>query len=260
MPPILDSPTLFFAFLAIGPAAAWIVSIAGWMITDDVGLFEGLFGIGTVFGLFILAISTAEPFLSMAAVTALVIAAVLYPLVRVALYTRAHVRIDIELMWSAYRLLDAKRTNVGAKVQLAKMCYKRGLNGPAIALLKAAVESAPEMLKDERKVLRLWESEHGPKVAQYDVRCPKCGRPNAATSRYCRKCGTAHLIQLAGGTWLGSGVALRAFWIWVVSVAAFVLAPALAVTLPPVVAIMSVVGVLVVSGVMFFRVLRGYQT
>jgi hypothetical protein len=254
---ILHNPGLILGFFALFPAALWVVTLVGWMITDEIGMLEGIFGISAVLALLFITAQVKEPFFGMMAVLALMVAGILYPVIRSAMSSRAHLQIDMDLMWAAYRLLDARRTNVGAKVQLAKLCYKRGLTASAIALLRDAVDSAPELLKDEKKVLQLWESEQarmGPTPSF--LQCPKCLSPNTINSRYCRHCGVAILLHLAGRSWIQNTILLNAFYIWAITVAALVLVPYALHALPPVYAAIAIILILVMSTLLFYRILR----
>lgn len=253
---ILDNPILPFAVVSMIPAVAWTVSIVGWMISDEVGSLEGTFSIGLVFSLCVLAITTTEVMVSMAACFSLLIAGAIYPLVKVHLHRRAHLMIDLDIMRSAYRQLDAKSTNVGAKVQLAKMCYKRGLIGPALALMKEAVADAPTALQDEKRTVDVWESMHGKSLSDREIRCPRCSATNKPSERYCRHCKSALLINLAGGGQLMNGTPLRVFWVWVVAVATLIVAPALAIVLPPTYSIPAMAGLLLLSAIVLYRILR----
>ncbi len=260
MPPsenILQNPGLIFGLLALIPATLWTVTLVGWMITDEIGVIEGIFGISAVLALLFITAQTKEPLFGITAVLALAVAGILFPFFQRAMSSRAHLQIDMDLMWAAYRLLDAKRTNVGAKVQLAKLCYKRGLLTPAIALLRDAVESAPELLKDEKKVLRIWESEQARAgSAQNVLQCPKCHFNNTVNSRYCRHCGSAILLHLAGGSWIQNNLVLNAFYIWAITVAALILAPYALHTLPPIYAALAIFVILTMSTLLFYRLLR----
>lgn len=253
---VLENPILPFAVVSMIPAVAWMVSIVGWMISDEVGSLEGSFSIGLVFSLCILAITTTEVMVSMAASFSLLIAGAIYPLVRVHLHRRAHLMIDMDIMRSAYRQLDARSTNVGAKVQLAKICYKRRLIGPALALMKEAVADAPTALQDEKRTIEVWEAMHGRSLSARDIHCPRCSAPNKPSERYCRRCKSALLIGLARGGQLMDGTPLRVFWVWVIAVATLILAPALAIILPRGVAIPSILALLVLSGLLLYRILR----
>jgi len=252
----LSNPVLPFAIVSMIPAIIWVASIIGWMIADEVGTFEGLFSIGLVFGLCVLAVTTSEVMVSMSACFSLLIAGAIYPLVKYHLNQRAHLMIDIDIMRSAYRQLDTKATNVGAKVQLARMCYKRGVIGPAVAIMREAVESAPNVLEDEKRTLNAWESLHGKSVAEREVRCTKCFATNAPNTRYCKKCGTALLINLAGGGKALDGTPLRVFWVWLVAVSTLVMAPGLAIALPLGFAVPAIIALLILSALLLYRILR----
>jgi hypothetical protein len=256
---LLENPILPIAAISIFPAALWVVTIVGWLIGEEIGTFEGTFAIGLVFGLALLAIRSSDPMISLAACVSLVISGGVFPFIRTALNRREHLMIDIGQMKSAYRQLDAKATNVGAKVQLAKMCYRRGLHSSAMALMEEAVSAAPDLLEDEKRMLRTWESEHGPTAKERDVRCPKCMAMNRSSVRYCKRCGTALLISLAGGAALLRGEPLRVFWMWTIAAAVLVVCPALALTLEPVPAILAVSLILLLSGILFYRILRSFK-
>lgn len=254
---VLQNPGVIFGLLTLLPAALWTVTLVGWMITDEIGVFEGIFGIGAVLALLFVSAQAKEPVFGILAVLALVTAGILYPLIRSAISSRAHLQIDMDLMWSAYRLLDNKRTNVGAKVQLAKLCYKRGLIAPAVALLRDAIDVAPDLLKDERKTLRLWESElaHTGTTPNY-LQCPRCRHHNAINSRYCRHCGSAILLHLAGGSWIQNTLLLNAFYIWAITSAALILVPYALHALSPVYASLVIFAILAMSLLLFYRILR----
>ncbi len=256
MESVLENPVLPFAIVSMIPAAAWVVSIIGWMISDEIGNVEGFFSIGLVFGLCVLAVTTSHVAIAMAACFSLLVAGGMYPLVRGQLNRRAHLMIDLDIMRSAYRQLDTKNTNVGAKVQLARMCYKRGMVGSAVALMDEAVGVAPNLLEDERRTLESWRALHGKTVSQRDVRCPKCNATNKPSERYCQHCKVALLINLAGGGQVLKGTPLKVFWLWLVAVASLVVAPALAFSLAAAYAVPAILGLLTLSGLVLYRILR----
>lgn len=253
-----EDPKFFFTIAAIIPTAVWVVAIVGWLIADEVSPIEGIIALLMVVGIYILVVKADEPMVSLGAAMGLIVGGALYPLTRSALNARAHIKIDVDMMKAAYRMLDAKEANVGAKVQLSKLCYKRGLIGPAIALLDDAVNSAPALLEDERKLLTKWQSDHK-HLQSRELRCPRCTAVNPAANRYCQRCGTATLLKLAGGGLILSGTPLKAFWIWVLTVSALVGVPFLASSLSPGLAALTIVLVFLASGLLFYRILRGTE-
>lgn len=223
------------------------------MITDEVGAVEGWVGIGIVIGLQVLAFTATKEFVSAGSAASLWLAGVIYPFVRVGLTNRANLQIDVDIMEAAYRQLDEKQTNVGAKVQLAKVLHRRGQYISALTLLTDAVEASGDGLEDEKRVLRNWESQHGKASRSRRVRCPRCNAMTPGSERYCRNCAGPVLIYLAGGLNILSTAPLKMFYIWAAAVCMVIVAPGLAMTLPLPVAIGSIVGIVLIALYLMYR-------
>ncbi|MFN8139164.1 MAG: hypothetical protein U0R49_05150 [Fimbriimonadales bacterium] len=247
------APSFLYGFACILPAAIWIFSLVGWMIQDEIGPLEGWISIGVVLGLVVMAFTSKNETFSLISATSLWLGGAIYPFVKIAHTNRENLKIDVELMQAAYSQLDQKNNNVGAKVQLAKLLYKRGAYAHAIHLLTEATSAAPELLDEERRTLRMWESLHGKVAESRQIRCPKCSKLTPGTERYCRGCTGPVLIYAAGGLNVMSTAPMKMFYIWAAAVSIIVLVPGLAMTLPAGVAIGCILAVVAVALILILR-------
>ncbi len=243
--------------LSILPAAVWAFALVGWMITDEIGSVEGWTGIGAVVGLVVVAFTTKIELLSLGACIGLWVAGVLYPLIRLGMINRANLQIDVEIMESAYRQLDEKNNDIGAKVQLARVLYKRGAHATAIGLLAEAVQSGPEGMDQEARTLRIWQSLHGESPKGRKIRCLRCGGLTPANERYCRKCTGPVLIYEAGGLNVLRTAPLKMFYVWLITVSLVILAPGFAVALPFPVAAACILALVLLAVLLMHRTARG---
>lgn len=256
MPRVLDDPTFLPAFLCAGPVVLWVMTLVSWMIQDELNPLEGALAIGMIVGLCFMGIASRIEWVAYGLLVGMIGGGVMLPLIRRRLHESAHAKIDVETIAQCYRSLDSNYRNIGAKVQLSRMCYRRKLYGPAMALMAEVISEAGEAIDSEKWTLSIWEKDHGRDLANHRIRCPKCLSWNAPSIRYCGHCGAAVLLLMSQGQ-LGRWVVLRgALWLWVIALAFLALSPYIVVTFSPMVAGAVIVLGLLLSGFLFVRILR----
>lgn len=256
---MIDSPgsilSLVGCFVWI-PIAVWVYSLIAWSITGEIEPLTGLAGafLGIVVGVAIMLQPNEQltPLLIMA-VFSMVVA---FPALRSYHTKREFAKIDLESMEDAYEQLSLRSGNLGAAMRIARIAYRRGWVGHAIAVAEPVVGAFPkEIVSDELRELRSWKAMLQPHH-QHSLSCMECGVANPPGQLWCSKCGAPVLLAHARGAWLGSRSARRLLAAWLAGIASLVGIPLAASMLPPGVAAMFVVAFLALSAGVLWNAFR----
>jgi hypothetical protein len=236
------------------PAAYWIYSLAMTMVQADLGVMEGLFGIGAALGLAVVGVSTSQTWVAVSCSASLWLSAIGMPLVGRIMHKRAHLTIDMERMKKLCKVLTTSRRNVSALSDLGRFCAKYNLIASAIVFLEQAVSLAPQYTPDEKRQLQWLKRDFKGEPEDHPNSCPNCRELNPPDEVRCKKCGAMHLVLLAGGYWLPESAPGKLLRIWVVVLAVVFLAPAVGATIQSAVAIPLIVAIVVLAGLLLWRI------
>jgi ribosomal protein L40E len=162
--------------------------------------------------------------------------------IRNALANHELVAIDMEAIDRAYKQLEDRPNNVGAKFKIAKLVYKRGLHGHAIAVADDALKGMPEdTFGEEHKLVGQWKRQEHDEGSFEPVPCKECGAYNPPGEVFCRRCNAPFLLDHVKGRWFGRDTARKLTAVWIALMGLFVGLP-VAAALPVVAAVILMIG------------------
>lgn len=217
-----------------------------WMITADIDTAYGVISITIAIALGVLVFNPPKNDSTISfLVTAAVIASVaLFVPMRSVLNRHALVTIDMDAIDRAYKQLEERPNNVGARFKIAKMIYQRGIWGHAIKIAEEALKGMPEeFFGEEHKLVESWRRQNPGKEIYGPLGCIECGLNNKPGELYCRRCGARFLLDQAKGRWIGKTLARKLMAGWIAMMGVFVGIPVAATALPPVPAMVAVAGI-----------------
>jgi ribosomal protein L40E len=239
-PEVLIGGCITWGFLLV-----WIISLVHWTIQGEVDAPFGILGIIVGLGLGIAVISPPAGAEYLTPIIAVAVAAsvALYVPIRSAINRHELVAIDMEAIERAYRQLEERPNNVGAKFKIAKLVYGRGLHGHAITLADDALKTMPEdFFGEEHKLVDMWKRQ-GPDTASFRaLPCVECGSSNPPGELYCKKCGSKFLLDQAKGRWVGRAMVRKLLAVWIALLGVFIGIPLALSALPTVPALVAVIG------------------
>ncbi len=254
---IYEHPQWFLVVIVSWIAiSVWIVSLVNWMIMGEVDALFGFAGIGLalVFGYF----SFMPPLESLRPFTALatVLTVVIFPILRKALNDRELLKIDIEAMENAYELLKLRPDNDPMRFKLAKLLYERGHIESGLGIGAEALKGMPEkVFNEEHRMYSRWKRQNPQVRPDKTVTCVDCGQPNHAWAIDCERCGQPYLLDRARGVLIGRQFGKKLIAGWIAGLLALIGIPA-ASSLPPTIAIVTMVAIMVAAAVVVWLALR----
>lgn len=223
----------------------WIMAMLHWTIQGDIDPPYGILGIVIGLGLGILSISppAGKDFLTPVAMFAVVGSVALFVPLRTLLNRNELVSIDVDAIERAYEQLEERPNNVGARFKIAKLAYRRGLQGHAIKVAEDALKGMPQdFFTEEHKLVEMWKRQSTDDVSFKPIPCVECSTNNPAGELYCKGCGAKFLLDQAKGKWIGRALARKLIAGWVALLGVFVGIPLTASTLPPGAALVAILG------------------
>lgn len=245
-PEIAVAGCLTWAFLII-----WILSLLHWTIQGDIDTGFGLIGIliGVGLGVLVLNPPQGNEYIAPLIMFAVIISVALYIPMRNVISHHELVAIDMDAIDRAYKQLEERPNNVGARFKIAKLAYSRGLHGHAITLADEALKNMPaDFFGEEHKIVEGWKRQGHPAAAFRALPCVECGSSNPPGELYCKKCGAKFLLDQAKGRWIGRAMIRKLFAGWVALLGIFVGIPTSVAALPPEAAIVAIVGLCLLVG------------
>lgn len=210
---VLDSPWVAFLGCAtVVPLAVWLVRSISWMV---MGEMDPLIGIPSIFVSFMLAFVAMNPpaphFSPLAFLTSVTMVA-MYPPLKRHMEKREGIRLEIDQIERAYRLIKHKPDQAYLKFRLAEALYMRGMVAQACALGQSALLQMPKgVFPDEHRALSKWVQHAS---GSPEVTCLKCGRKGDPSDVFCAGCGAPFLLDYARGKWLGSNLVAQLIAAW----------------------------------------------
>lgn len=223
----------------------WIVSMVHWTIQAEIDTALGLMGIILGLGLGILVINppAGSEYVTPLIMVAVVCSVALFVPLRNVINRHELVAIDMDAIDRAYRQLEERPNNVGAKFKIAKLIYARGLHGHAIKLADDALQNMPQdFFAEEHKMVDMWKRSGHDAASFRALPCVECGTSNPPGDLYCNKCGAKFLLDQAKGRWIGRAMVRKLMAGWVAMLGVFVGIPISATALPPVAAALAISG------------------
>jgi ribosomal protein L40E len=238
-------------------AMIWSYMLIMMMVEGEIDLIEGVIALGITLWLGINAMMPMIPYGTLISLVSLGAGALLMPWLRNTANQRAHAKIDADQVNNATKAVEFDQDNWGARIELAKQCYKHGLLAPAVAHLSYAVQAAPLHTYNEKRTLKQWEAELNQlKKRDNSIVCLSCGARNPADGVRCVKCDHYILPLLVGGRWMPEGLPGKILRVWVI-VALTAGGVLYAVdSLPGMVSLPVVLGALVVSTIAILWVVK----
>lgn len=239
--------TLVFGCLIWIPIAVFAVCLVHWMIGQDIDVITGLVGLMVLAALGITAIKPPIPIASPLSFAAVVATGIGLPFVRAAMNQRELRSIDIDGIHRAYEGLASRPGNILSIFKLAQHVYKIGLPGHAITLADSVLPQMPiSHFRDEHRLVARWRKAGIPPESLNALSCVDCGTMCAAGQTHCPSCGARFLYDRARGRFIGKGVGPKLIAVWLALVGCLAGIPA-ASTLPPLLAMLSIVAIMVAA-------------
>lgn len=254
-PEIAVGGCVTWAFLII-----WIVSMVHWMIQAEIDTAFGLVGIVLGIGLGVLAINppAGNEMITPLIMFAVIASVILFIPLRNVINQHELVAIDMDAIDRAYRQLEERPNNVGAKFKIAKLIYSRGLHGHAITLADEALKGMPaDFFTEEHKTVDQWKRAGHDTSTFRALPCIECGTSNPPGELYCSKCGSKYLLDQAKGRWIGRAMVRKLMAGWVALLGVFVGIPISATALPPGPSLLAIAGLMILVVVTLYTAFVG---
>lgn len=227
------------------------------MVEGEIDLIEGVIALGVTLWLGMNAMIPMFPHATLVSLISLGAGALLMPWLRSLANQRAHAKIDSEQVRNACKAVEFDPDNWGARIELARHCYRHGLLPSAVAHLSYAVQTAPLHTYNEKRTLKNWEAELGQvKRKENVIICLGCGSHQPVDAIRCSECERYLLPMLVGGRWMPEGLPGKILRVWVIAAAAAGGILYAVQALPPDSSFPIVLGALVVSAVALLWVIR----
>lgn len=207
----------FLAPIAWALAMIWSYTLVMMMVEGEIDLIEGIIALGITLWLGINSMMPMFPYATVVSLVSLGAGALVMPWLRNTANQRAHAKIDADQVNSATKAVEFDPDNWGARIELAKQCYKHGLIVPAVAHMSYAVQIAPLHTYNEKRTLRTWEAELKQAKRKEDtLLCLGCGTRHPVEAVRCSQCGKPILPMLVGGRWMPEGLPGKILRVWVI--------------------------------------------
>ncbi len=208
----------FLGCVAWIPLAVWIVSLAHWMITQDVDVVTGFLGIWVAIGLGYLVMNPPKsvPIVSPITLVAILITVFMYPWARQTMISRELRSIDVDSLNKSYEALSMNPSNPLAKFKVAKQAYVLGMPGHALKIAEMALTQMPvQHFLPEHKTVKGWQAVV--RKAEYfrAIDCLECGHSNPPGNIHCATCGSRFLLDRAKGRFMSKGLGKRLIASWI---------------------------------------------
>jgi ribosomal protein L40E len=217
-----------------------------WMIQGDVDFGFGIVSIvvAGLLGAVMLNPPNGLTWISPLIAVALAFSVFAFVPLRQALEGRELVAIELDQLDRAYKQLDERPGNLGARFKIAKLVHRRGFYGHAMAIAEDALKQMPEeFFQEEHKVVATWKRTELEPGDLRGLGCVECGFSNPPGEIYCKRCGSKYLLDQAKGKWIGRTLGRKILASWVALMGVFVGIPITALALPLVPAIIGVLGI-----------------
>lgn len=231
---VFDSPLAFVSGCLVWiPVCLWIISLVHWMIQGDVDIIWGIIGLFTAFMLGIITMLPPRPQLAPFMLAGAVVTTMLFPVFRNSLNKRALDSVDIDAIEDAYEMLRIKPDNHVIRFKFAKLLYKRGMRGSALAFGQQALAHMPgSAFFEEHRLYELWKRSFRPGHApETSIVCLECGTHNDLGTFTCRNCNSEFLIDHVRGRWVGRNLSRKLLSAWIAVMLAMIGVPLAAVML-----------------------------
>lgn len=256
---MIDSPGSVLSLVGCAvwlPIAVWVYSLITWSIMDEIEPWIGLPGavLGIALGVAIMLQPNEQ--LTPLLIIGLVSMMIAFPALRSYHNKREFAKIDLQSMEDAYEQLSFRSGNLGAAMRIARIAYRRGWVGHAVAVAEPVVNAFPkEIVSDELRELRSWKAQMQ-QHHNHSLMCLECGVANPPGNLWCKSCGAPVLLAHAKGAWLGSSSARRLMAAWLAGVVSLIGIPLAASVLPGPAAAVVIVIFLAGSTVVVWRAFR----
>ncbi|CAN5576169.1 hypothetical protein BH11ARM2_BH11ARM2_17300 [soil metagenome] len=242
------------------PLCVWMVSLVQWMVSGETDVATGLIGI--VVGLAMGAVAVTTPNLALRPFLflAVLVTIIMYPFLRQAMIGRELKAIDVENMERSYQAIEERPDNAIAKLSLAKRAYALGYLNPAIGIAEEALNQLPKgVFEGDQKMVKRWKeyARRDPR-AKVTLACPRCGNVNPPAATHCMKCGSRYLLDRSKVRFGPSVQGRKLLAGWIGMVLAIVGIP-MASSLPPMLALVAIFGILAVVGVVLLLAFRSHE-
>lgn len=238
------------------PACFWMYSLIAAMIEAEMGMIEGLFGIGATFGIALICTGSTSRLAVVLGGIALWTSACVAPYARRFFHRKAHLSIDIEKLEKLSNNAVTNPNNTAVYSELGRMCAKLRLVPSACVFLERAVTLSPDFTKDEKRMLTYLQREVDGVPNDHPNHCPNCRAPNPPGEIRCRKCHGPILVLLGKGTWLPQSAGGRLLRVWIVVMAVGILSPIIGLTVQSAFAIPLIVSLAFVGLFLLWQIWR----
>lgn len=195
-------------------AAVWCYHLIMMMVNGEIDMIEGVVGLGLTLFLAANVFVPMFPYGRHVSGFLLITAGITVPILKNYFNTRAHAKIDADILEKACLALEFDHQNWGAHIEIANQSYRLGLLEPAVAHLEAAVTMAPLYTTAEKNRLKLWKDEMDQIKPARALACPTCGHQNALTMVRCAQCNSMILPNLVSGRWVSENMTAKVARVW----------------------------------------------
>jgi hypothetical protein len=212
----------------------WVYMAMHWIAEGDLEAIPGIISILVAAGCIPVAVWFPNPTIALIAAVVIFASVVSFPFARSQLDARLHREIDTDELEKAHSAYAAAPSNAHARFEIARVLYKLGLPGHAIAIAEEAAaglstandpttnRSYREFFHRELYHLAEWKRLHGAPQEFRPIACPRCKRANPPGAVACIGCGGPFLLDLARKALAGERVLTRLVFSWAVIAATIV--------------------------------------
>ncbi len=239
------------------PLMLWISALVHWMISNEIELVSGIFGIAAGLGLGFMCLQPPVPFLQPVSYLSVWITIAAFPFVRAGLNQRELRSVDAQALEKAYAVLGQRPREPMGRFRLAQAAWRLGMTGHAIRIAEECLpELDPKHFREEHMIVKGWHRQMVPAEMFVDYTCAQCGAACPAGRTHCPRCGAPFLLDRTMGTAaFGKATGRKIVAAWAGGAGALA-GVSWAMTLPPGPAIGAIVAVLGLAFLVVFLAFR----
>jgi hypothetical protein len=254
---LFDAPKIvIFSGLAVWlPVAVLLVLIVQAMVADDMDTLFGIVCAYTVICLGFFTVRPPHPYWAPVFCATAYITMFMGGAVRTSWNRLQHHQIDVDQLERMCEVLRERGPNPGVEFRIAEALIAKGETSLGMDVaLRAMPQLAGSLFPEEQRAFVKWQQARLQPSGK-PLPCRKCQRVNDPGAPICAACRHSLIPELIGGVLSPTSPTMRLLGAWMLMLS-FLVAIALAQSLPPLLAAIAILVLLVLAAVVAARALR----
>lgn len=197
-------------------AAYWLFAIVMMLIEGDLDVFQFALAVLVTLWMGYNSIKPQYPYANLVSAVVLGLACILIPFAKATANKRANAQVDAELALRQIAATEFDPKNFHAWAELARLCYRYGLVGPAMAHMQRGIDIAPQFTFAEKREMERWVKELRGAQPPETIPCMGCGKSCSAGELRCPTCGDYVLPPLLRGKLITAKLGAKLVRAWAV--------------------------------------------